>query len=442
MRRLVVLVLFVAFGAVSPIAAQPEATPPGATPVPASSTPGLDATPVLGEGQPAWLELGAGDAVIARAIAASDCPVISIDDTAYRMAVRATATEHHPNMVCETVVPEGSTTVTIGETSLPMPKANPERVLVVGDTGCRLKSEDDEFQACNDPDAWPLAKLATQAAAWKPDLIIHVGDYLYRESPCPDGNAGCAGSPWGDTWATWEADFFEPASPLLGAAPWIFVRGNHEDCERAGDGWFRYLDPRPLAVSCLDFTEPYALTIGSVEAVVLDSAAAGDTSSDDATTEAYRAQFAAAERLAGDGPAWLLTHRPFWSIADGDEPGTFVEWTTATYTDAGYLQPPAAFRMVIAGHVHMGQMLTFTAESGRPLELIAGNSGTQLEMENGVFTGRDVGDDTLVSGWRWAEFGFIGIEHVDTGWVATMHLLDGRTPLSCFVTGSGSACVP
>src|SRR5262249_9219466 len=47
------------------------------------------------------------------------------------------------------------------------------------------------------------------------DLVIHVGDYLYRQSACPPGDAGCAGSPYGDDWPTWKADFFAPAAPAL-----------------------------------------------------------------------------------------------------------------------------------------------------------------------------------------------------------------------------------
>ena len=85
---------------------------------------------------------------------------------------------------------------------------------------------------------WPAA-----AAKFKPDLVIHVGDYLYRESACPPGNQGCAGSPWGDNWTTWKADFFDPAAPLLAAAPIVLVRGNHEDCKRAGPGWTRLQGP-------------------------------------------------------------------------------------------------------------------------------------------------------------------------------------------------------
>ena len=125
-------------------------------------------------------------------------------------------------------------------------------IAAFGDTGCRLKSaktaakEDDingadargKFQDCNDPALWPFAQVAQSVADAKPDLVIHVGDYLYRESACPAGDAGCARSPYGDDWPTWKADFFAPAAPALRAAPWIVVRGNHEICRRAGAGLF------------------------------------------------------------------------------------------------------------------------------------------------------------------------------------------------------------
>jgi len=46
---------------------------------------------------------------------------------------------------------------------------------------------------------------------------VHVGDYVYRERACPEGNAGCRESPFGDRLDTWVADFFAPARPLLAA---------------------------------------------------------------------------------------------------------------------------------------------------------------------------------------------------------------------------------
>ena len=51
------------------------------------------------------------------------------------------------------------------------------------------------------------------------------------------------GSPIPDVWSAWRDDFFVPASRLMKTAPWLFVRGNHELCSRAGPGWFYLLDP-------------------------------------------------------------------------------------------------------------------------------------------------------------------------------------------------------
>ena len=120
-----------------------------------------------------------------------------------------------------------------------------KQIVVIGDTGCRLKGT--FTQDCNDPVKWPFAVVARLAAARRPDLVIHVGDYHYRETACPDTQPGCAGSPHGDNWAVWQKDFFNPAAPLLAAAPWVLVRGNHELCSRGGHGWFRLLDPHPEA---------------------------------------------------------------------------------------------------------------------------------------------------------------------------------------------------
>src|SRR5438309_1335623 len=84
----------------------------------------------------------------------------------------------------------------------------------------RRRRKGTSVQDCNDPMSWPFATIARLAAAKHPDLVIHVGDYHYRESPCPADRLGCAGSPHGDNWAVWQKDLFDPAAPLLAAAPW------------------------------------------------------------------------------------------------------------------------------------------------------------------------------------------------------------------------------
>jgi phosphodiesterase/alkaline phosphatase D-like protein len=81
------------------------------------------------------------------------------------------------------ILPSGITSAVVDGLPLPLPKTYPQRLVVVGDTGCRLKDEE-AFQACHDAQAWPFESIARSAARWRPDLVIHLGDYLYRESPC------------------------------------------------------------------------------------------------------------------------------------------------------------------------------------------------------------------------------------------------------------------
>ena len=102
--------------------------------------------------------------------------------------------------------------------------------------------------------------------------MIHVGDYYYRESPCSAAIAGCAGSPFGDNWGAWRADFFAAADPLLKTAPWVFVRGNHEICSRGGEGWNRILAPYAFdpSASCKTNEEPYVLKLPGLSLAVVD----------------------------------------------------------------------------------------------------------------------------------------------------------------------------
>jgi len=186
-----------------------------------------------------WVELGPEGRPVVRAVTAgATCPSILIDGRAETMRVRAASTMPDlPVTTCETTIATDARAASIDGQDLPLPRPSPRRIVVIGDTGCRViagsGTSTGAYQDCNDPAAWPFPEIARRAAAWQPDLVIHVGDYLYRESPCPPGNAGCAG-PTGFDWATLDVDFFTPAAPLLRAAPWVFVRGNHENCARSG----------------------------------------------------------------------------------------------------------------------------------------------------------------------------------------------------------------
>jgi hypothetical protein len=322
----------------------------------------------------AWTQLGLTDSLLVRAITtAPQCPRVSIDGVSQAMAVRARPSADFPVTSCEALAPRSTTAVTVDEAAVPLPRRFIERVVVLGDTGCRISVHG--AQACNDPGAWPFAQIAAQAASLRPDLVIHTGDYVFRELPCPEGAAGCAGSPHGDTWDSWNADFFAAARPLLASATWVTARGSREACGAAGEGWFRFLDPHPPVRSCLRFTEPYVVRLGGWQLAVLDSAEAEDGQAPPSLVSEYTQQLASLATMELSN-AWLLSSRPIWSVIN--VPGTIagppqLRMINATLQDAARGQISESVNLVLSGHVHLVQAHNFGPS--RPPSLVIGNGG-------------------------------------------------------------------
>jgi hypothetical protein len=343
---------------------------------------------------------------------------------------------------CEAEVPaEGVAGAAVAGIALPLPADAPRRIVVLGDTGCRLK-DGDPVQDCNDPRAWPFAQVARSAAAWQPDLVVHVGDYLYRESPCPPKYPGCAGSPWGDTWAAWDADLFTPAAPLLRAAPWVVARGNHELCGRGGEGWFRFLDPDPMAASCSDYTAPYAIPLAGPQLFMLDTAAADDRTARPEQVATYASQFAALREQATT-PTWLVQHKPQWAIGQSwDDPtprGLFRGNPTLQAASDNAL--PAAVEMVLSGHIH--NWTAFSFADRRAPQFVVGNSGTGLDTALSVsLDGQPLAGTTVANGAAWHDFGYMTLERTDAGWLAALRAADGAAVLTCPVRDHQAVCTP
>ena len=301
------------------------------------------------------------------------CPALRIDGRDASMTPRAQPGPGFAILACAAPLPPGAAAVTLDGAPLPLPPPNPSRILVIGDTGCRLKGA--KVQACNDPLAWPFPRVAEIAAAEKPDLVIHVGDYNYRETPCPPGNAGCAGSPFGDNWPTWRTDFFAPAAPLLAAAPWVMVRGNHEICDRGGKGWSRILDPHPFnaAAQCNGLGQPFIARIPGLDLHVMDVSSAEEESVDPRQVGAFRRQFQAP--AASNSPAWMLFHRPIWSIQEIRNGKQFGVNRTLAKAATGAI--PSQVQMLLSGHHHTFQV--FNYEQNLPPQLISGHGGDYLD---------------------------------------------------------------
>jgi hypothetical protein len=378
------------------------------------------ASPAAAESLSAWTELTGQGAEIRAVAGPGGCPRATVNGQPAAMAVRAQASPEFPQ-VCAMALPAGSASVEVEGQSLPLPAPAPRRIVILGDTGCRIKGL--AIQACNDPKAWPFAEVARLAAAQRPDLVIHVGDYYYRESPCPLQLEACAGSPSGDRWDTWAAEFFGPAAPLLASAPWVFARGNHETCDRGGRGWFLLLDAGP-AGDCQTFTAPFAVRTGDLGLYVIDSGAIGDRSHDKADVGAIAGQL---DRLGSNldlGHGWIITHRPVWGLVPVARVGPTVPFEVGlnfAEQDAVRGRALGGVQMVVSGHVHHFQALDFGP--ARPAQLVVGTGGDIGEKADlaRVYTERRPIDGLDANVFSFSRYGYYLMEKDGEDWVGTFH---------------------
>jgi hypothetical protein len=433
-------------------------------------------------GESAWVEIGANNQAIARLLTPYNaCPSITVDGTTSPMTVRAlaaarplrttstdttlaaaqTSGNSKPSVftttTCEFNLPAGAAKATVAGINLPLPKAVVNRVVVIGDTGCRI-SIGNVYQACGDPTQWPFSVIAAATAAMKPDLVLHVGDYQYRDNPCPPGNNACTGTPWGYGSDTWMADLFTPAAPLLAAAPWVMVRGNHELCNRAGQGWYRYLDTKPYDATgvktCDDpandntgnFNDPWAVSFGDTRFVVFDSANASKSAYSPPAQEPYTTELGEAATLSGaDMLNIFAVHHPVLGYSAANPPtignAGLQSVMNAKFT-GNYYPPNTAIAM--HGHVHDFQALSFS--SNHPATFVAGNGGDNLDaaLPATFDPNTDLpAPNTVVNHFAYSnEFGFMVMDRVgnvgDKNWKFTSYRTDGSIIAVCTMAPAGS----
>lgn len=388
-----------------------------------------------------WVQYVPGG-IEARAVTTADsCPQARIDGAPAAMRLRAAPGPDYPIRVCALTIPASAANAAIDGAALVLPKLNPARVLLIGDTGCRIT--DIINQGCNEAEEWPFAPGAVVEAGLKPDLTIHVGDFHYRESGCRPFNKACAGSPHGDSWAVWEADFFKPAKPLLEASPFVFVRGNHEECERGGKGWSRTLDPYPFTQTegksgCLGQGAPYVADLGSPKLVVMDVSTATELRVNAKQAEAYRQQFASIASLAPAGPVWVTFHRPIWAV--GGSALGFVLGDNKTLAAAARETLPANVQALLSGHIHTFQALSY--EQDLPVQIVSGHGGDELHTSAPANpTGLEIDGVKVRYGiGRPGVFGFVLLERAGGDWRMTNHDMAGKILDTCRIEGRALGC--
>jgi len=392
---------------------------------------GVQVGPAAAEVLYHWTQLGPGSRLIARVVTdGTPCPSIAVDGETLPLEQRAAPEDGFETRVCETTLPAGAAKAELGDRRFPLLSGAVERIAVIGDSGCRIKGA--RVQACNDPVQWPFVAVAGAVAKHDPDLILHLGDYHYRESECPAG-ADCQGSPFGDNGPTWKADWLAPAQALFAQAPLVLTRGNHEQCGWAWKGWVRYLAPGQIPATCTIIEDPWTVRLPGLELIVFDSSfGPADRSAPENLERMRRMAEDAFAELTGE--AWLLTHRPLWVRYD---PRGSEGDVTQRAAFAGAM--PDAVALVLAGHIHSFQAFDMVT---RVSQVISGNAGVTLypapdeTVHDIVVGGDDAGMATSDSG-----FGFVILERQDDGsWRLDAFDVNDALRRSCRVKGREIAC--
>ena len=393
--------------------------------------------------QRAWIEMTATGPQARVETTDPRCPGLYLDGRLAPMQLRAGPDGAFPTNLCQLDIPAGTKRASVGFQALPLPHGPPQRILIFGDTGCRLKGM--AVQDCNDPKAWPFPTVVRRALERKPDLVIHVGDYYYRESPCPEGHTGCAGSPYGDAWATWKAEFFDPARPLLNAAPWVFVRGNHESCARGARGWFRQLDAGPRPLACPAMSAPFRVALGDLNLYILDSADAEDRGTPAEAVAGVAGQFNAIKGELAQAPGWIITHRPIWAltpIARIGPVGPLELSLNATEEAAVKDRDLAGAQMIVSGHIHHFAAYDFYGR--RPSQLVAGTGGDIGEDADTpqIREGEVQIDNLSAHRITFERYGYLLLDRAGDDWVGAFWDLKDRVVAACRLHQRRLNCVP
>jgi hypothetical protein len=160
-------------------------------------------------------------------------------------------------------------------------------------------------------------------------------------------------------------------------------------------------------------------------------------------TDVYERQLlAAAKRLRGpEKPAWLMSHRPIWGVADAAETlygcdgqpqsGPAVPYGELNQTLQCALRGAAGaaflprLDQIVAGHMHRFEALSFAAPSRRPPTLVVGNSGVAEDPSPPTGAFAQTVDGATAVGFSVAQFGYLELTRNTHGaWQGAMVALN------------------
>jgi hypothetical protein len=329
---------------------------------------------------------------------------------------------------------------------------SPKTIAIVGDTGCRLKESltKKSYQDCSDPAVWPYAQVIKSIVKEKPDVIIHLGDYHYREQ-CSAGKPCQKMTPSiGYGFNPWELDFFAPSSASFKQAPWILARGNHEDCGRAFLGYRQLLATKDWNKDCVDYEDPDFIQLGEVLVVNLDSSTIPDMPDpkpesdilwkqrlDDIGKKIDQKVASAAMTKDKITHIWMISHKPIYGLVALGKVFAPVNINLRKYFEKASWGKNV--ELLMAGHIHSSEIMK---AKEFPLQVVLGNSGTALD----VMPDKISAENLSFINYEKAKiishgFGYALLKRDSAGdYAIEFHNADGSKDFSCHLKNRGQDC--
>ena len=251
----------------------------------------------------------------------------------------------------------------------------------------------------------------------------------------------------------------------MAVAPLALARGNHETCNRAGQGWWRFLDAHPLTADSNcdvaanddvgDFASPYAVPLGDGAQLIMFDSSATRTAAfapGDVHAARYADAYAQIARLAARAPHnFLVNHHPVLGYAARVTKSGEIQLLPGNgglQSVFGQFNPkliPDHIQVLLAGHIHLWEAVSFS--SNHPAQLIAGFSGTKEDIvplpakpPEGAIPPAPGAVVEAMSSWI-AGFGFMTLERGGPSrWHVQVHDVTGAVVNTCEIAGSKVHC--
>lgn len=343
------------------------------------------------------------------------CPTIVIDNKKFLMTERFLL-KHDKKIirVCESIQPSYASG-SVNKHKLPILPHTLRKIIMFGDSG--IKSTQTVTQ-------WPLNKIINLITKEKPDIIIHLGDFIYSHTNSTNNL----------NWISWENEWFKPAQSALLHAPWIFIRGNQERCHREWFGWQIFLAPHSYTPECILSFQPFIINIGKIQFIIHDSSFADpDLQSINLDKNVFsQLQFNASE-------TWLLTHRPPFGILKQAAQHKNIINKINFISDIFFISNKLDY--IFSGHIHSFEIVN--VEKNKPLlsQIVIGTGGVQLEKEIPEQTSPIPYETVHLHLIKYInEFGYLVLEQINNKWNATFKNQNGQAIVSCQLTNKNTIC--